>query len=49
MASGYAILSIWLIGMFGIIGTLIALLVNFMKQDSWSYDERFIWFRKIRE
>ncbi|MHA6484651.1 hypothetical protein ACX1C1_22405 [Paenibacillus sp. strain BS8-2] len=49
MASGYAILSIWLIGMFSIIGTLIALLAAFVKQDSWSFDEPFVWQRKMKE
>lgn len=49
MASGYAILSIWLIGMFGMIGTLIALLAAFMNRDSWTFDEPYVWQRKIKE
>lgn len=49
MASGYAILSIWLIGMFGIIWTSIVLLAAFVKRDSWTYDESFVWHRKMKE
>lgn len=49
MATGYAILSIWLIGLFGMIGVLIGLLARFLNQDSWSYDEPFVWQRKMKE
>lgn len=49
MTALYAYLAIWVLSMFGIIGMLISLLAKFIQSDSWSYDESFIWMKKIRE
>ncbi|WP_168122008.1 hypothetical protein [Paenibacillus sp. HB172176] len=49
MGEFYAHLSLWLIGMFGIIGVFIYALARFIGSDSWDHDEQFVWRRKMRE
>ncbi|GKU78435.1 hypothetical protein [Paenibacillus sp. L3-i20] len=49
MAVHYAWFLIWAIGMFTIIGVVIGLLARFVQRDSWDYDEKFIWLKKVRE
>ncbi|MBH5316826.1 hypothetical protein I6N90_03245 [Paenibacillus sp. GSMTC-2017] len=49
MSAHYAWLFIWSIGMFTIIGVVISLLTHFVRTDTWDYDEKFIWLKKVRE
>jgi hypothetical protein len=49
MAEFYTVLAVWVIGMFGIIGICIGYLAKLIKYDSKSYDEAFIWMRKIED
>lgn len=49
MAAYYALLAVWVLGMFGLIGICIGLLARLLKYDSRSYDEAFVWLRKIEE
>lgn len=43
-----AYLVIWLAGMFGLIGIVSYYLTLAVKTDSMSYDEEFIWQRKVK-
>lgn len=47
MAAQFAYLIIWLLGMFGIIGIVVGSVARFVLKDSLSYDERFVWGRKL--
>ncbi len=38
-----ALLAVWLIGIFGLIGVVMAALARFVEQDSMEYDKRFTW------
>ncbi|MBD3918062.1 hypothetical protein H8B09_04810 [Paenibacillus sp. PR3] len=47
MAEEYAHLIVWLIGLFGIVGVVIANVARFVIKDSLAYDETFVWRRKL--
>ncbi|WP_424765926.1 hypothetical protein [Paenibacillus sp. sgz302251] len=47
MLAEYAFLMIWLIGMFGIIGTVVGAVARFVRSDSQSHDEQFVWKRRL--
>ncbi|WP_173275446.1 hypothetical protein [Paenibacillus sp. NEAU-GSW1] len=49
MAAEYAHLAIWLIGLFGIVFTVSAYVAKFVMEDSLSYDQPFVWRRKLPE
>ncbi|MFC5467216.1 hypothetical protein ACFPPD_00695 [Cohnella suwonensis] len=38
-----ALLAIWLICLFGLIGGVLAAVARFVKRDSMNYDKRFTW------
>jgi hypothetical protein len=38
-----ALLTVWLIGLFGLIGGVLAAVARFVKKDSTEYDKRFTW------
>jgi uncharacterized membrane protein HdeD (DUF308 family) len=38
-----ALLAVWLIGVFGLIGGVMAAVARFVKRDSTKYDEQFTW------
>jgi uncharacterized membrane protein HdeD (DUF308 family) len=38
-----ALLAIWLIGLFGLIGGVLAAVARFVKKDSMKYDKQFTW------
>ena len=41
------LLTIWLVGMFAIIGTVIVYLTQMVVYDTFAYDEVFVWQRKL--
>ncbi|GLX68331.1 hypothetical protein [Paenibacillus glycanilyticus] len=47
MAEEMAYLAVWLLGLFGIVGTVSAYVAKFVVKDSLSYDEAFVWRRKL--
>lgn len=49
MAALYAFLAIWIVGLFALIGICVAGLAHLLKHDTWSYDEAFVWMRKVKE
>lgn len=49
MGAFYAELAIWLTGLFGLIGLLVASISSFVKRDSWDYDERNVWLHNVKE
>ncbi|WP_328803892.1 hypothetical protein [Paenibacillus glycinis] len=42
-----AYLAVWLIGLFGIVGTVCVYVAKMVIQDSTSYDEQYVWKRKL--
>jgi hypothetical protein len=38
-----ALLAVWLIGTFGLIGVVMAALARFVERDSMEYDKQFTW------
>lgn len=38
-----ALLTVWLIGLFGLIGCVLAAVARFVKKDSMNYDRQFTW------
>jgi hypothetical protein len=38
-----ALLMVWLIGLFGLIGGVLAAVARFVRKDSMKYDKRFTW------
>lgn len=42
-----AYLAVWLIGLFGIVGTVCAYVAKMVIHDSTSYDEQYVWRRKL--
>jgi hypothetical protein len=38
-----ALLAVWLIGLFGLIGCVLAAVARFVKKDSMKYDKQFTW------
>ncbi|QJD81715.1 hypothetical protein [Cohnella herbarum] len=38
-----ALLTVWLIGLFGLIGCVMAAVARFVKKDSMKYDKQFTW------
>lgn len=49
MATEQALFAIWLTGMFGIIGGVVYWTARAVLSDSRSYDEQFVWGRKLDE
>ncbi|MCK9859764.1 hypothetical protein [Paenibacillus sp. ATY16] len=47
MAQEYAYMAVWLLGLFGIVGTVIACVARFVVNDSLSYDQTHVWRRKL--
>ncbi len=47
LAAEYAHLAIWLIGLFGIVITVSACVLKLVVEDSLSYDQTFLWRRKL--
>ncbi|ACT02457.1 MULTISPECIES: hypothetical protein [Paenibacillus] len=47
MAQEYAYMAVWLLGLFGIVGTVIACVARFVVKDSLSYDQTHVWRRKL--
>ncbi|UVI32236.1 hypothetical protein [Paenibacillus spongiae] len=47
MVNEAADLAVWLVGLFGIVGIFSMLAYNMVVKDSFTYDERFVWRRKL--
>ncbi|MBM7564321.1 hypothetical protein [Paenibacillus sacheonensis] len=47
MAEEAAYLAVWLIGLFGIVGTVCVYVAKMVIQDSTTYDESYVWKRKL--
>ncbi|WP_336786289.1 hypothetical protein [Paenibacillus sp. MMO-177] len=47
MAQEYAYMAVWLLGLFGIVGTVSACVARFVVKDSFSYDQTHVWRRKL--
>jgi hypothetical protein len=47
LAEEYAYMAVWLLGLFGIVGTVSAYVASFVMKDSLSYDQTHVWRRKL--
>lgn len=47
MAAQFAFFLVWLLGMFGIVGIVVGSVARFVKYDTQSYDEQFVWGKKL--
>lgn len=47
MAEGYAFLTLCVIGLLGIVAIVVACTAQLVRKDSFTYDEPFVWQRKL--
>ncbi|GGG09607.1 hypothetical protein [Paenibacillus abyssi] len=45
----YALLGVWLVGLFGIIAIVIVCVARMVIMDSMSYDRKFLWHQQQEE